>query len=108
MANGIPTADEGFQMVRSYERLQARELAVRAGWATDEEEFDTEMPPLDPGLRNYHEASRGGMQARVVLRQLSAWAAGHQEAFELEERLKADAAAKLAAAKPPLGFAQGS
>ena len=76
-STGIPTADQGFQMAASYGRLreQARALAEEAGWVT-EDDFDRELPPLPEGLaNNYHEGSRAGVQARVLLRQLAAWAA---------------------------------
>jgi hypothetical protein len=43
-----------------------------------------------------YEAVQAGRRARVLLGQLAGWAAGHQEAFEIEESLKAraEAAAK--------------
>jgi hypothetical protein len=66
------------------------------------------LPPLDTqpvvratravtaayGGQSAYQAAGAGRRARVLLGQLGAWAAGHQEAFEIEERLKADAKAR--------------
>jgi len=112
--DAYPYPEQGGEMARAYERLreQARALHERAGWGT--ESFDAEVPALDlpaPDLRGAerqmgrfagnlpHEAVSAGVAAKVLLRQLAAWAAGHQETFEVEERMKANAAAKLEAAK---------
>lgn len=104
-----PTGEE---MAAAYERvrLEARNLNKRAGWG-DDEDFDRELPPLrdsTPQTTNLaqrigstdHGDIEGGRRARVLLGQLAAWAEGHQEAFELEARLQADAEAKLRAQAP--------
>jgi hypothetical protein len=100
----------------AYTRLreQARKLNERAGW--DAEEFDQEVPfaefedapPVeDPRTRAYRLRALNGPRAVFLLRQLAAWAAGYAEVFEIEARLKADAAAKAQAAasrRGPTGF----
>jgi len=97
-------------MADAYERLrkEPRDISERAGWGADS--FDNELPslggPEDGPSSSVHfddhdeswDAVERGTKARFRLRQLSAWAAGHQETFELEEQMKANAAAKLAAA----------
>jgi hypothetical protein len=46
-----------------------------------------------------------GNRALVLAQQLAGWAAGHQEAFEIEARLEASAKQTAeAAAKPNFGF----
>jgi hypothetical protein len=106
-ADDYPYPEQGIEMAQAYERLreEARALCVRAGWGTDEE-FDKEIPPasfsaqdLAGGDNSREDPQAAGMQARVLLKLLAAWAAGHQEAFELEEQMKATAKAKAEAAK---------
>lgn len=127
-----PTAEQGDEMARAYERLRREASAIneRAGWGSAET-FDEALPPITSGaLINANisyarvgenvasmiargrnpavEAVARGARARVLLGQLSAWAAGHQEAFEIEERLRAHAAAEIAARSGqtrPVGFA---
>ena len=50
------------------------------------------------GDRAYDTVS-AGLRARVLLGQLAGWAQGHQEAFELEAQMKANAESKAAASK---------
>jgi hypothetical protein len=108
-----PTAPEGDEIGNAYERLrkQAQAVNLAAGWGTNEE-FDEELPPLvleqarasgivgsaTSSARDSNAQVRRGLRGRVLLGQLAAWAAGHQEAFEVEEQMKANAEAKLAAA----------
>lgn len=115
-----PGPEEGHEMAAAYERLRAEafELYRRAGWGDDEETFARQVPVLEaeslkvrgPGrvlsdASLAYEAAAGGHRARVLLSQLAAWAAGHQETFEVEERLKADAAARAAqGSKGAAGF----
>lgn len=121
------TAPEiGAELVSAYERIrgEAKALATRAGWNHDDS-FDQEVPPLVPqhvsathavtapfgGPKQYQDVV-SGRRANVLLGQLAAWAEGHQETFDIEARLKADAEAKRAAeaekartaAKPQTGF----
>ena len=101
-------SDTAWEMAKAYERLreEARKLSENAGWDSGDE-FDAEMPPIRfpevPG-----NARPLGRRARVLLGQLAGWAEGHQEAFELEARFKADAEAKQRAAaeaqRPTPGF----
>ena len=112
------SAETGWEMAAAYERLrqEARKLNDRAGWGNGDE-FDQELPPLDSDPAavarllgsppTAHQNISRGRRARVLLGQLEAWAEGHQEAFELEARFKADAEAKRqapAGAKPRIGF----
>jgi hypothetical protein len=106
------TPDVGRELAAAYERLrlEAKGLADRAGW-NDDDSFDRELPTIGaaPALRQLPRAMVGqqgmvdalaaGQRARVMLGQLAAWAEGYQEAFELEERFRADAEAKLKAAQ---------
>jgi hypothetical protein len=104
-----PSVPQGIELVGAYDRLraQAQKLNTRAGWGTDDE-FDEELPPLEavdaaamhasPRIGASPYAVTLGSQAQLRLRLLSAWAAGHQEAFELEEQMKANAEAKIEAA----------
>jgi hypothetical protein len=110
-----PGPEEGAEMAAAYERLrnEARKLNSSAGWG-DDTSFDAEVPPIDAtpirdapevdrmrmGSNAAFQAAAAGRRARVLLGQLAAWAAGHQETFELEESLKARAAAAAAEAKP--------
>lgn len=104
----------------AYDRLRqlALELHARAGWG-DEEAFSREVAPLtreattSPGHiegrigRDRSQAIvREGQRARLLLRLLAAWAAGYQEAFEIEARFEAEARAKAAVPPPrrPAGF----
>jgi hypothetical protein len=127
--NHWPMQQEGEELVGAYQRLraEARAISMRAGWSETGEEFDAEMPPLegvsDPGpplgvhFDDYSpdpsvDPASQGVHARFRLRQLSAWAAGHQEAFELEAQMEANARVKaaeaVAAARAPLGFGPSS
>jgi hypothetical protein len=119
-ADDYPNPEEGREMAVAYERLrkEARGINERAGWGSDG--FDEELPPLVPekdgpplGVHfddhdQSWDAMERGTQARFRLRQLAAWAAGHQEAFEVEGQMRANAAAKMDAAKretrQPPGF----
>lgn len=89
----------GAEVTRAYERLRqdAKALATRAGW-NDDDSFEHEVPELKPVDRGSHNPSVvTGNQAKVLLGQLAAWAEGHQETFEIEARLRADAEARRAA-----------
>jgi hypothetical protein len=108
-----PTTVEAVEMAAAYERLQrqARDLTQRAGWSVDE--FDAEMPELsdEPSVApsrsgtGLHPDLRRGLRAKVLLGQLSAWAAGYQEVFELDARLDAEARAKVEQSRRgPTGF----
>jgi len=114
-----PGPEEGAEMAAAYVRLRAEAMAlhVRAGWGS-EEEFEDELPghvqgaipELEPGpyglrtiamaealdapIRSAYEAAARGSRARVLLGQLAGWATGHQEACEIEERMKMDTAAR--------------
>jgi hypothetical protein len=98
------TTEQAAEAAAIYERLraQARTLTDSAGWSVDE--FDAELPELAPlhvppgHERGYHEHGRG-LRALVLLGQLSAWAAGYQEVFELEARLDAEARAQVVEAR---------
>lgn len=120
--------DEAHEITIAYERLreQARDLNARA-WPEDQS-FDRNMPPLTSttslnrlprGMSSSQplvDAVASGQRASILAGQLAAWAEGHQEAFELEARLKAEAEAKVKvvaaeaaeAAKPAVGFARSS
>jgi hypothetical protein len=112
-----PGPEEGLEMAAAYERLraEARALNRRAGWG-EGEEFDKDLPPINTSMGNSgpvytwlagdpDQQVTIGRRARVLLGQLAAWAAGNQEAFEIEERLKADAATRAARrTKDPPGF----
>lgn len=114
-----PGPYEGEEMATAYGRLRrdARGLSERAGWGSGDD-FDAELPPLpDPSPPAHWGMDtegwmdglwvEAGQRARVLLRQLAAWAAGHQEAFEVEEQLKANAATRAAASRRrPAGFGQ--
>lgn len=112
----------GDELMKAFERIRqdAKALATRAGW-NDDDSFEQEVPPLVPGrVPTTHRVAApfggpeayqlvaSGRRAKVRLGQLAAWAQGHQETFEIEARLKANAEAKLAAelekAKLPPGF----
>jgi hypothetical protein len=100
-----PNPEEGHEMAAAYERLreEARVLHNRAGWG-DDEAFERQLPRLQAqsigstarvarivsSESKTFEAAAAGSRARVLLGQLAGWAAGHQEALELEERLRAD------------------
>jgi hypothetical protein len=90
-----PSIDASIQVVGAYERLRedARGIYERAGWGSAED-FDRELPPLEANMAGGRAIVGAGDQARVLLGQLAAWAAGHQEAFEIEERMRATAEAK--------------
>ena len=117
------TSDLSGELTSTYNRLrdQAQQMATRAGW-NDNGEFQSELPPLNPTIRNYghvatssiHErqdAQTRGEQARVLLGQLVGWCEGVREAFEIEASLKATADAKAqlkADGAKPFGFAAAS
>jgi hypothetical protein len=125
MGSGDPTSPEaGQEMAAAYERLRGEAFALfqRAGWG-DRDAFDRELPPLDPdrpraratramamavGGHDAFQHLADGRRARVLLGQLAGWAEGHQEAFEIEARIKttAEAKAKAAPARQPPGFAR--
>jgi hypothetical protein len=111
--------DEAQEITAAYERLreQARDLNARA-WP-DDQSFDRDMPALTStgalarlpralsSSQPQFDAVASGQRALVLARQLAAWAEGHQEAFELEAKLEADAKARAAAGKttkPTVGF----
>lgn len=114
-----PGPNEGLEMARAYTRLrdEAAALCARAGWGT-EEDFARELPPLNwppPGemfnirgkltAQQAYDAVGAGQRARVLLGQLAAWAMGHQEAFAIEEQMRANAAAAgEARERRPPGF----
>ena len=95
-----PGPEEGVEMAAAYDRLraEAREVFDRAGWG-DAEKFDSELPQLnrvsvkresitysaDASGAEAYEAAASGRRARVLLLQLAAWAAGHQETSEVED-----------------------
>jgi len=124
-----PTEADAIELIAAYVRLrdEASKIHERAGWGIPEE-FAADLPPLDgfaptgiapryllqpdptPALIN--QTIERGVQARFRLLQLAAWAEGHQEAFEIEEQMRANAVAKVAAAerapRPPVGFSDRS
>jgi hypothetical protein len=90
-----PRDAQSDEVAATFVRLRAQALALhkRAGWG-DEDAFALEIPVL----AGYPAPIQRGDRARVLLGQLAAWAAGYQEAFEVEEQMKANAAARAAAA----------
>jgi hypothetical protein len=121
----MPAAAE--EAAAAYHRLrsEARVLVERAQWSTDD--FDAELPEGDFQVQTgttvvfdeerfgrYEDKSLTfrlvsviGPRARFLLRQLEAWAAGYQEVFEIDARLKAEAQAKVATQstkRGPAGF----
>jgi hypothetical protein len=101
---GYAPPSASYEMAAAYIRLreEARLLNERAGWSA--EEFDRDVPEPDFGdlprpddesdRASYELVSVAGPRARLLLRLLAAWAAGHAVAFEIEARLKADAEAR--------------
>lgn len=100
-------ADEGYELAAAYERLrqQAKELNARA-WL-DDTCFGHDVPPLADrksvrtlprGMSNAQasvDALATQQRAVLLAAQLAGWAKGHQEAFEVEARLEADAKVKV-------------
>lgn len=120
--------DEAHEITAAYQRLreQAQDLNARA-WPEDQS-FVRDVPPLTSmtslrrlprtmsGSQPLVDAVASGQRASILAGQLAAWAEGHQEAFELEARLEAEAEAKVKVvaaeaaetAKPVVGFGRPS
>jgi hypothetical protein len=111
--------EQGEEIAAAYERIRQKAKALHdRSWPGDAQAFDFEVPPLAVNGASYrlprgmqgHQAlfdrRARGERAIVLAGQLAAWAEGHQEAFEIEVRLEAEAKARATekSGKSQVGF----
>jgi hypothetical protein len=89
-------------LAETYNRLreEARRLNERAGWSA--EDFERELPTIEvtESVTGHVDIARQqrllglAREARIALGQLSGWAEGYEQAFVIEESLKAQSQQK--------------